>query len=497
MATSCHDSTGTYLRKAHPLLLAVLLTLVAGGKADACSFGHARLVSAAAEPLRIQVPLNKLSPQEIDTLSVRLAPRSRWQEAGLTPPTPLDALSVQLQPGLKPDSRLVVVESSQVLQTNTADLLLNVETASGQQPYQVSVLASYAPEQVVTVTSSAPEQPQTINVVYGDTLWGLAQRHNVAGSTIFQMLYALHQANPHAFANGNINRLKAGVRLQLPSQEALQQISRQQAQQFFQQQMQAFHGAQATAEDATQAAQTAASAAAQAAATPAPQPATKPQAQAAPEPHSGALDATATPPAPEAASPKSEKGRLLLSSAQAESTSSASKPGNSSAASATSDTSASKPSNSSADSAMAKSVQADDALATQKNIQETDERLSQLERNVKSVNEALQSQGTAAKDALVEGAHSISQAIAELTGSGSAPSTPDDAGEEPPSNNQASDSAQVQLGSADAKKPTDHISTPQRAQPAAGASEADTTQKQASQSSTAAEAAQVAAATAT
>ncbi|HQQ62477.1 MAG TPA: FimV/HubP family polar landmark protein [Pseudomonadales bacterium] len=63
-----------------------------------------------------------------------------------------------------------------------------------------------------------------------DTLWKIAQRVRPAGSlTMHQTMVAIQRLNPGAFSNGNINLLKKGQVLKLPSQEEISSISQAEA----------------------------------------------------------------------------------------------------------------------------------------------------------------------------------------------------------------------------------------------------------------------------
>ncbi len=56
----------------------------------------------------------------------------------------------------------------------------------------------------------------------GDTLWALAERYVQDGTiTTYQMMVALFGANPEAFMNDNINLLKTGYALRIPTREEL------------------------------------------------------------------------------------------------------------------------------------------------------------------------------------------------------------------------------------------------------------------------------------
>lgn len=63
-------------------------------------------------------------------------------------------------------------------------------------------------------------------VVRGDTLWGITNRVRPDSRlTINQTMLAIYEANPEAF-EGNINRLRAGARLRIPSADDVFRISR-------------------------------------------------------------------------------------------------------------------------------------------------------------------------------------------------------------------------------------------------------------------------------
>lgn len=66
-------------------------------------------------------------------------------------------------------------------------------------------------------TIGSPINAPTYTVASGDTLWGIAQRLGLSNradtATLVQEIFA---ANPHAFVNGNQNRLMLGAHLNLP-----------------------------------------------------------------------------------------------------------------------------------------------------------------------------------------------------------------------------------------------------------------------------------------
>ena len=102
-----------------------------------------------------------------------------------------------------------------------------VETIGGTQPtlldYKGSALPSRAPS--VTGTDDTAYGP----VKSGDTLGNIARATKPANVTLEQMLVLLVRSNPDAFSDRNMNRLKTGKILQLPSADQFAGISEQDA----------------------------------------------------------------------------------------------------------------------------------------------------------------------------------------------------------------------------------------------------------------------------
>lgn len=78
----------------------------------------------------------------------------------------------------------------------------------------------------VTNQSSRGESRIFVDVRSGDTLSKIAQRNRVAGYSLEQMLVGLFRKNRAAFDNDNMNRLRAGSRIQIPVSEELARISK-------------------------------------------------------------------------------------------------------------------------------------------------------------------------------------------------------------------------------------------------------------------------------
>lgn len=374
------------------------------------TFGHSRILSAPGKPLAIDVAVRQLSEADAAALVLRPAPAAAWAQAGLTPPVDLDSLTVQLANGIAPGSKVIQVRSTQPFTRPVADLLLDLNTASGQQRYQVSLLAQgtapaiRAPATSGTAIQTPPAstslgsdgaQPtnEIIAVKRGDTMLSIARRNAVADVTIYQLMIGLQKANPQAFIHGNLNLVKAGARLAVPDASVLTAVSDAEARRIFRAHALAFaqYGRGSGARVATLPSESAVSA--------------------------GVVQQDTADGTHRVAANQGDQLRLSdsapivgTSAAMLASTDGLGAGTKAPVAYAATGT-APLGSGSSAHTSIS-----DDRLATTKGIADTEGRVSQLEENVKNLNRALQSQGEAAKDLVLEGAKGISQSLSEMTG---------------------------------------------------------------------------------
>ncbi|MGB6103958.1 MAG: FimV/HubP family polar landmark protein, partial [Pusillimonas sp.] len=353
--------------KPKPLVGALAAALLMCSTSYAASFGHSRLVSALGQPLHINVPVTQLNADDLRSFSASPAPAAAWEQAGLTPPVDLDSMQVRLADGYAPGSKLIQVRSGQAFNKPVADLLLDVRTATGQQRYQVSLLTHARPDAVAPAqqggtdaASSAP--PTVIHVRRGDTMFAIAQSHAVPGVSVYQMMIALQRANPQAFIHGNLNLVKAGARLTVPDNAALTAISDREARRLFQQQAQAFAQYRQRAAGRTSAVAESGAA-------------------------GGVVTASGSPLTDQPAAGVQDQLRLSGGQTAAVNTSHA----------------------------------VDNAAATRQGIEESRERVSQLEENVRTLNEALRAQGSAASNLVIDSAKGLSDSIAQVTGTADSP----------------------------------------------------------------------------
>jgi pilus assembly protein FimV len=86
----------------------------------------------------------------------------------------------------------------------------------------------------VAASESAAEADRQVRVRSGDTLSRIAQKETPDGVSLDQMLVGLYRSNPQAFAGNNMNRLKSGVVLNVPSADELRAVSQPEARRIIQ-----------------------------------------------------------------------------------------------------------------------------------------------------------------------------------------------------------------------------------------------------------------------
>ena len=227
------DDLNSLCQVAQKLGFALGLSLVVSSQTLAAKAGHGRVDSSAGTPLQVSIPLLELAAADLPTLQVKLASTDAWAKAGLTPPASLESMVVTVEPGFTKDSRTLVLRSTQSVNRPVIDVLLEVSSASGATQVQSSFL-------VLTQANNA-SAGGTVVVKAGDTLSAIALIHAVPGADLYQMLWALYQANPQAFFSQNMNLLKVGAGLTIPQAETVRAIDTKLAREMYLKHIAAFN----------------------------------------------------------------------------------------------------------------------------------------------------------------------------------------------------------------------------------------------------------------
>lgn len=233
--------------------------------ASALTFGRLNVQSALGEPLRVEIEVTEITAAEADGMKVNIASSEAFQAAGVAYNAALSDVRANLQ--RRADGRYVVrLTGARPLNDPFVDLLLEANWSTGRIVRDYTVLldppaarksaagSSIAPlppqmaapvrsapvavapapaaprrerpvpveraaaaESAATVPAGASASEQQVTVRTGDTASKIANAHKTADVSLDQMLVALLRSNPNAFIGGNINRMKAGAVIDVPT----------------------------------------------------------------------------------------------------------------------------------------------------------------------------------------------------------------------------------------------------------------------------------------
>ncbi len=242
-------------------LVAALFGL-SGSNAWALALGRITVQSALGDPLRAEIDILDINAEEAASLKASVALPEAFRAAGLEYNPALAGVQLSLQ--RRSDGRAYVrMTSDKPVTEPFVDLILEATWSSGRivRDYTMlldppsmraaAVVAPASPQVTAVPLASAPatgptpapvraataarkppaapagapltrlpkDNGTTVTVRPGDTASKIAAAIKPAQVSLDQMLVALLRANADAFVNGNLNRLKAGAVLTVPSQE--------------------------------------------------------------------------------------------------------------------------------------------------------------------------------------------------------------------------------------------------------------------------------------
>jgi pilus assembly protein FimV len=232
--------------------------------AGAVALGRITVQSALGEPLNAEIDIPEINADEVASLKTVVASPDAFKAAGLEFNPALADLKITLEK--RPDGRYFLrLKSPRAVNDPFIDLLLDSSWSSGrvvrdytmlfdpptmranQQPLtaqtgpaasrpaaapsassQAPAAAARAPAPSSRTTTTArapaaapvsPGEGKQVTVQAGDTAGKIATANKAPTVSLDQMLVAMLRANPDAFISGNVNRLRAGAVLEVPSAE--------------------------------------------------------------------------------------------------------------------------------------------------------------------------------------------------------------------------------------------------------------------------------------
>jgi len=246
------------------LTAAIASALVLSSAAHAAGLGKLTVLSALGQPLRAEIELTSVSPDEASGLVAKLASPDAFKSANIEFNPAL--LSLRFNVEQRGGRQFIRVSSTQPLNEPFVDLLLELSWNNGRlvreytflldpaelrATQQAQVAAneaarpradSAAPGERARPQEAAPgaERParprrtpaeradtaeraggaSSYRVKPGDSLGKIAAQVKPAEVSLDMMLVALYRANPDAFMGNNMNRLKSGRILTVPGADA-------------------------------------------------------------------------------------------------------------------------------------------------------------------------------------------------------------------------------------------------------------------------------------
>lgn len=265
-----------------------LLTSVASMEANALALGRITVQSALGEPLRAEIDITEINAAEASTLRATVASPESFKAAGVEFMPVLNGIQINLQRRPDGRSFLRLTGSNPVTEP-FVDLILDANWASGRVARDYTMLFDppgmrsntatapsapiapvisrqapvspapqrFEPAPAVAASPRAPSAPAysppqpaprplaiakppaapkatvaklaptetNVTVRPGDTAGRIAAQNKMPSVSLDQMLVALLRGNPEAFIGGNINRVKSGAVLEIPSAQAVAAIS--------------------------------------------------------------------------------------------------------------------------------------------------------------------------------------------------------------------------------------------------------------------------------
>lgn len=260
--TSAHN-----FKTLHAVAAAALLCggLAQHPNALALALGRVQVQSALGEPLRAEIDVPQITPDEVASLKVNLASSDAFKAAGMEFNPALSGLQISLQKRSNGTSYLRV-SSSRPVNEPFVDIILEAKWASGSLSRDYTLLldppklrqaepAPLAPQATETPRKGSNNRPvrparapaaaaaggdaatgtgtgeRQVRVKAGDTAGRIASANLPSNVSLDQMLVAMLKANPKAFIGDNVNRIKAGAVLELPDEATASAVTTGEAKQ--------------------------------------------------------------------------------------------------------------------------------------------------------------------------------------------------------------------------------------------------------------------------
>lgn len=205
--------------------------------AHAVSLSRPAILSSIGHPLVLEFDLRSISAEESVDLKIDLGTRENYAFNNIAPNEALEQAKVELL-SRSDGSKYIRITGIRPVQEPYVEVLVNLKWASGSilKDYGVFIGTQSTGTDALPVntifssSNSEAGNTQSLTVQAGDTAGaialhvlnsmgkaGAAKDSQLPRVSLDQMLVALLQSNPNAFIKNNVNLVKAGARLKIPS----------------------------------------------------------------------------------------------------------------------------------------------------------------------------------------------------------------------------------------------------------------------------------------
>ncbi|RRJ83550.1 type IV pilus assembly protein FimV [Aestuariirhabdus litorea] len=227
-------------------IAALCSTLLLSNPVLAMGVGQITVKSTLGSALWAEIELTTEESVEPREVIAKLAGREAFQRMGIA----RDQFLTQLKFELRTNNRgrpYLLVTSKDAVKEPFLNFVLDLQWSRGQLLREYAVLldppaetptapdaaGSSRPQETESIIAPAPPSTEHYQTRPGDSLWIIASRLRPSEQvSVRQTMQALHQMNPKAFINGNINLLKTNQRLKVPTQSDVMALNQNEARRY-------------------------------------------------------------------------------------------------------------------------------------------------------------------------------------------------------------------------------------------------------------------------
>lgn len=208
----------------------LLPLLLLASQVWALGLGEIRLSSTLNQPMYAEIELLSVTPDEFNNLTIQLASADTFARYELDRPLFLTRLQFEVVESGQTDGNLIRVTSTEPISEPFITFFVEASWSRGRllRKYELEPAPQNSGQNLRPADFDTT--PGGSVVIQGDdTLWGIASRVRPDFRlTMNQTVLAIYAANPQAFA-GNINAMRTGASLSIPSADDVYLMSRGQA----------------------------------------------------------------------------------------------------------------------------------------------------------------------------------------------------------------------------------------------------------------------------